>query len=171
MRINVTERNKDFLKNLTRSATEMQGRKLRVGVPSDGKMGVIAHVHEYGCDIRVTPKMRAYLSAAKGIHLKASTTVIRIPERSFIRAGYDKHQLGWRRKVGALIRQNITSNGTIPVDTLLDMFGLELSGKIQEFARDLSSPPNSPATTMLKGSSNPLVDTGGLIGAIKHEID
>ena len=170
MRISVTETNKDFLKNLTHSATEMQGRKLRVGVPSEGKMGLIAHVHEYGCDITVTPKMRAYLHH-KGIHLKSSTTVIRIPERSFIRAGYDQHESGWRSKVGKLIKQNITSNGTIPVDTLLDMFGIELAGKIQEFARDLSSPPNSPATTMLKGSSNPLVDTGGLIGAIKHEID
>lgn len=171
MKIKVTERNKDFLKNLSRSATEMQGRKLRVGVMDDGDLGMIAHVHEYGCDITVTPKMRAYLSAAKGIHLKASTTVIRIPERSFIRAGFDKHEGGWRRKVGQLIRQSIGSGGTIPVDTLLEMFGLELSGKIQEFARDLSSPPNSPATVKLKGSSNPLVDTGRLIGAIKHEID
>lgn len=135
----------------------------------DGELGMIAHVHEYGCDIKVTDKMRAYLSAAKGIHLKKSTTVIRIPERSFIRAGFNEHEAGWRKKAEELINEAVTGN--IPVDAMLDMLGLDLAGKIQEFARDLKSPTNSSATVKLKGSSNPLVDTGRMIGAIKHEVD
>lgn len=45
----------------------------------------IAAVHEYGCTIKVTDKMRAYLHY-QGIHLKASTQFIRIPERSYLRA-------------------------------------------------------------------------------------
>lgn len=44
----------------------------------------IAAVHEFGCTIHVTPKMRAYLHY-QGIHLKASTQYIHIPARPFLR--------------------------------------------------------------------------------------
>jgi phage gpG-like protein len=45
----------------------------------------IAAVHEFGCTIAVTAKMRAYLHY-QGIHLEPDTTHIVIPERSFLRA-------------------------------------------------------------------------------------
>ena len=51
----------------------------------DGKDAVqIAAVHEFGCTIEVTPKMRAYLHY-QGIHLKKETTHIYIPARPFLR--------------------------------------------------------------------------------------
>ena len=50
-----------------------------------GKEVNIAAVHEYGCTIKVTPKMRAYLHY-QGIHLKASTQFIVIPPRPFLRS-------------------------------------------------------------------------------------
>lgn len=59
----------------------------------------------------------------------------------------------------------------MPADALLDALGLEAKGKMQEFARDLSSPPNSPFTVEQKGSSNPLVDSGNLIGSIDYEVE
>ena len=49
-----------------------------------GKEVNIAAVHEYGCTIKVTPKMRAYLHH-QGVHLKASTQMIYIPARPFLR--------------------------------------------------------------------------------------
>lgn len=49
-----------------------------------GKEANIAAVHEFGCTIQVTPKMRAYLHY-QGIHLKASTQYIHIPARPFLR--------------------------------------------------------------------------------------
>lgn len=45
----------------------------------------IAHVHEFGKTIAVTPKMRVFLHH-KGLHLNPKTSHIRIPERSFLRA-------------------------------------------------------------------------------------
>ena len=54
-----------------------------VGVKK-GKEHNIAAVHEFGCTISVTPKMRAYLHH-QGIHLKASTQYIHIPARPFLR--------------------------------------------------------------------------------------
>ena len=49
-----------------------------------GQEANIAAVHEFGCTIRVTQKMRAYLHH-NGIHLKTSTQYIHIPARPFLR--------------------------------------------------------------------------------------
>ena len=54
-----------------------------VGVKK-GDEANIAAVHEFGCTIQVTPKMRAYFHY-QGIHLKASTQFIVIPPRPFLR--------------------------------------------------------------------------------------
>lgn len=42
-------------------------------------------IHEFGANIPVTPKMRAYLHSI-GIHLSSDTDTINIPTRSFLRA-------------------------------------------------------------------------------------
>ncbi len=59
----------------------MNGRKVTVGV-SGADNAYLAMIHEYGCKIQVTDKMRAYLHQ-HGLHLKAGTEYITIPERSF----------------------------------------------------------------------------------------
>ena len=41
-------------------------------------------IHEYGGKIRVTPRMRGYLAAVHGIHLKKDTSHITIPKRPFM---------------------------------------------------------------------------------------
>lgn len=41
-------------------------------------------IHEFGCTITVTEKMRNYLHS-QGIHLKKDTTTVVIPTRSFLR--------------------------------------------------------------------------------------
>lgn len=53
-----------------------------VGIP-EGKPTMIAKVQNDGAIIGVTEKMRGFLSAAYGIHLKASTTQIVVPGRHF----------------------------------------------------------------------------------------
>lgn len=42
-----------------------------------------AAIHQFGGDIKVTPKMRAYLHS-QGIHLRKSTNAIHIPARPFL---------------------------------------------------------------------------------------
>lgn len=54
---------------------------LKQAKDKDGKPLVnIAEVHEYGREIKVTPKMRKYLHGI-GLHLKAETTYVKIPAR------------------------------------------------------------------------------------------
>lgn len=51
---------------------------------TDLTMAHLGAIHEFGATIQVTDKMRAYLHHI-GVHLKADTTTITIPARSFLR--------------------------------------------------------------------------------------
>lgn len=148
--------------NMLRQTRLVNGNSVEVGV-LQGESKWLASIHEYGCDIPVTPKMRAYLHR-QGLHLKASTTRIKIPERSFLRSGYDQNRDAVIKKASLMMADVV--GGQMSVHSLCKGVGLELSSKIKDYARDLDSPPNHPFTTEQKGSSNPLVDTGDMIGGI-----
>lgn len=53
-----------------------------LGIP-EGKPSMIAKVQDRGTTVRVTEKMRGFLSARYGIHLRQETTHINIPGRHF----------------------------------------------------------------------------------------
>lgn len=140
----------------------LDGKGVEVGVLK-GENKWLASIHEYGCDIPVTDKMRKYL-ASQGLHLKKSTTHIRIPERSFLRSGYDESRDKVIKHAGMMMSDVL--GGQMAAEALFKGVGLELSSAIKDYARDLDSPANHPFTTDRKGSSNPLVDTSNLIGGI-----
>lgn len=77
----------DLLNSATYRVISPEEILVGVNRTARGKNGPvnIAALHEYGCTIAVTPKMRGYLHS-QGLHLKASTNFIHIPERSFLRA-------------------------------------------------------------------------------------
>lgn len=140
----------------------INGEGVEVGV-IHGEHKWLAAIHEYGLKIEVTPAMRKYL-ATQGLHLKKSTTHINIPERSFLRTGYDDAR-DTVMKHARLMLADVTA-GTMSEALLFKGVGIELSDAIKDHARDLKNPPNHPFTTERKGSSNPLVDTGDMIGGI-----
>lgn len=157
------------LEDAQRQINKIKRKKIKIGVlGNDSELQMIAHVHEYGADIPVTPKMRAWF-AYQGYPLKASTTVIKIPERSFLRSGRDKNKARIENKVKTLLPDVIQNN--VSVHVFMDMIGQEYAGLIQKELRNLSAPPNAQMTRERKGSSNPLIDTGRLLGAIKHEVE
>jgi hypothetical protein len=80
-----------IIRNQLTTRMEARGmrRIIKVGL-FHGKAWISA-VHEYGVKIRVTERMRAYL-ASQGLHLRKSTTVITIPERSFLRSTTDEQE-------------------------------------------------------------------------------
>lgn len=165
----------------------------------DAEMVMIARVHEYGITITpkkakmltipVSPKAKGKRAAdfpnlfrPKGTDFLAIPsgkgefevlfvlkTSVTIPERSFIRAGYDENIDSINDKIDALIHQVLTGN--VPPDVFADMIGLELAGKIQKKLRSLSDPANTPNTQTVKGSSNPLIDTSRLVGSIRHKVE
>ena len=150
------------LPDIAKTLTTLGGRSVEVGV-LQGDNRWLAGIHEYGCNIPVTPKMRAFLHA-NGLHLSPNTTVIQIPERSFIRTGHDAN-------VDRIIKQTERALGQViagymTVDDMLDLYGQQMATAIKLYMRDLQNPPNHPYTIEQKGSSNPLIDTGGLLDGI-----
>lgn len=149
------------------SIEDLNGLKVNVGA-LEGEHAWLASIHEYGCRIPVTPKMRAWFHH-QGVHLKKSTTVIIIPERSFLRGGFDENAEkvlnATERVLGDVIE------GTMSTDQYAELVGLQLASAIKKYARDLRNPPNSKFTIQRKGSSNPLVDTGQMIDGITYEVE
>lgn len=145
----------------------MDGRTVKVGALSGGHAW-LAGIHEYGCTIPVTDKMRAYLHG-QGLHLKQSTMVIKIPERSFLRSGFDENNKRIIRQTERAIAQVL--DGKLSADDMLDICGEQFASAIKKYMRDLSSPANHPFTKEQKGSGNPLVDTRGLLESITYKTE
>lgn len=151
-----------------RQLRKMNGKMIKAGVFGGGEVEMIAGVHEFGTKINVTPKMRAWF-AANGYPLKKETTAITIPERSFLRSGFDENIDGIFEKLKVLLPEVLELN--VNADAFMDMVGLELAGKIQEKIRNLDSLPNSQMTIERKGSSNPLIDSTRLVGSIDRRVE
>ena len=140
----------------------VNGAGVEVGVLK-GEHKWLAGIHEYGCNIAVTHKMRAWFHY-QGVHLSKNTTHIHIPERSFLRAGYDAHRAEVLQKAQMVLKD--VAAGKTTERGWCQAVGYHLSSSIKDYATSLSNPGNSSFTTGRKGSSNPLVDTGDMIGGI-----
>lgn len=91
-----------------------------------------------------------------------------IPERSFLRAGWDANEDAFFKFADKQIEKWLKKGGN--PDVMLDTLGLQLRGYIQTYMRNLTTPPNSNITKEAKGSSNPLIDTGALLQSIEYEV-
>lgn len=153
---------KNEFPSMKKRVEDLNGEAVEVGV-LQGESKWLAGIHEYGCNIPVTEKMRKYL-ASQGLYLKSTTKFIRIPERSFLRSGFDDNRDDVMKKARLMMADVVA--GDMTADACIKGVGLELSSVIKDYARDLDSPANHPFTVEQKGSSNPLVSTGDMIGGI-----
>lgn len=148
---------------------DLEGNKIEIGIfgSDDSTILMIATVQEFGCKIDVTPKMRAYLHS-QGLHLKASTKQINIPERSFIRSGFDEQKDRYETRAAKMLDKVLHLE--MPVDTFFKVLGEYITGQLQEYLTDTRTPPNHPFTAAQKGSTNPLIDSGRMRQAITHRV-
>ena len=156
----------EIIKNLE----ELEKYYVVIGITAknDSKLIMIANVHEYGCDIPVTDKMRGFFAYNFGVHLKKSTKVIKIPERSFIRSGFDKCNEKFADYEDILMS---VVDGDISAKTFYEIIGQGGADMMRDFLiNEIKSPANSGLTIKNKGSSNPLIDTGRLANAIDYEV-
>ena len=133
---------KTFLKRLK----ELNKKVVEVGILSstDGEIILIASVHEFGAPS------------------------VNIPERSYIRAGFDKYKEEIADFADTLVDKYL--HGNLELDTMLNTIGEYAVSKIRRYMVDLQDPPNRPSTIEQKGSSNPLIDTGHLLQSISYRI-
>ena len=94
---------------------------------------------------------------------------INIPERSFLRAAFDRNQRKYSRVLEAQTGRAI--DGAISVKQALGIVGeVALSDVINRINRGIP-PKLRPATVARKGSTKPLIDTGQLKGSIKAKVE
>ena len=134
-------------------------------------------IHEFGCQIPVTNKMRGYFFHQFGVNLKKSTTHIIIPSRSFLQMSLERRQ-DLRRKLQEKIGDKDDTLyylektgdsesiaillGTAAVEQIMEAFESGGWGQWE---------PNSGITSSQKGSALPLVDTGNLKQHITYEVE
>lgn len=91
-----------------------------------------------------------------------------IPSRPFIRGaidhGEDKFLSHAKGLSGAIIDGEVNE-----LEALTEM-GQLIEGDTKTYMINLREPPNSPLTIKLKGSDNPLIDTGELVGSIRYQV-
>ncbi len=86
------------------------------------------------------------------------------PKRPFLRLGVDAAEddlIEYSIDAASMVMDN-----KIDVNGALDGIGEIAKSSVQQYITDLKSPPNSKATIKRKGSSNPLIDTGEMKGAV-----
>jgi hypothetical protein len=155
----------DFPK-IKQRVRELKRKQIQVGILGEQDLAMVAHVNEYGAKIGVTEKMRNYLNAM-GLHLKATTKYIIIPERSFLRTSFDDRKN--LNKVFGLAEDVFILDRTI--NDVCDRIGLFMTGAIQKKIKSNIPPGNHPFTTEQKGGKNKtLINTGRLGQGITHKI-
>lgn len=161
----VTIRGDFSLAQMKKVAESIDGKKVIIG-PTGTRNRNLAKIHEYGVTINVTDKMRNFL-ASQGLHLKKSTTTIHIPERSFIRNGWDSNANEILNRIEGLVADVVHGKS---VSHLTDGTGDLVVRALKEYAKDLDSPSLHPFTIERKGSTDPLIDSGGMVGSIDYEV-
>ena len=148
---------------------ELNKCKLQVGVfaPEGSEQWIIAMVNEYGAELKVTPKMRAFLHI-KGLHLKNSTQIIKIPERSFIRAGFDSCKEELEEQINKMLP--LVLRLKLTPQTMYELIGAIAVSRIHEYIQSVREPANHPFTIQDKGSSHPLINSGRMNQSITYKV-
>lgn len=90
-----------------------------------------------------------------------------VPERSFMRSWFDKNIKTIQKQATMLYSKVL--DGKLTADRAIKLLGAYAEGEIKKSIVDLKTPSNDPKTIARKGSSNPLIDTGQMLGSVKHK--
>lgn len=183
---------------LMKALEELSSYSVEVGIfASDNSFyAMIANVHEFGMTIepKVAKSLTIPTAAAEGrsaadipglfrpkgtnilaieengqlITMFILVKSVTIPERSFMRSTFDEKNDVWVRFMKSMINQVIDFK--IDAYTLFDRLGSRMAADIQETITTLRSSANSRITEQNKGSSNPLMDTGGLRSRVTWKV-
>lgn len=92
-----------------------------------------------------------------------------VPERPFLRNAMRANRGKYQRAMAAGAREVL--RGSTALSGILPKLGILAQGDVQKEITSLASPPNSPVTIKLKGSSNPLIDTGEMRQRVTWKVD
>lgn len=91
-----------------------------------------------------------------------------IPERPFMRNAIRGGRGAIRKALATSARKLLRGDTTLTV--VMNKLGEFGKQKIQDEISSMTSPPNSPVTIALKGSSHPLIDTGEMRSSVTYQV-
>lgn len=91
-----------------------------------------------------------------------------IPARPFVLNAIRKNKRKYLNALKTSASKLVRGETTLPV--VMRKLGIVAQGDIQDEITSLRNPPNSPVTIAMKGSSNPLIDSGEMRGAVIYEV-
>ena len=99
-----------------------------------------------------------------------------VPERPFmrnaIRDGQSSNKAMMKTEARRIIVDAIKGKDVAMSKRLtLRRLGIKVQGDIQASITSLRSPPNSPVTIAMKGSSNPLIDSGEMRDSVAFKVE
>jgi len=99
-----------------------------------------------------------------------------IPERPFMQNAMRNNRSAYKAAMEAaaktIIREAALGEGPVKGKRkALGKLGVKAQGDIQAEITSLSSPPNSPVTIELKGSSKPLIDSGEMRSSVTFQVE
>lgn len=96
-----------------------------------------------------------------------------IPERPALRNSFrgnrSRYQHAMKAEMRGIVRA-IASGHRVDPAVILSRLGAMAQLHVQDEILSLKSPPNAPLTIALKGSSNPLIDTGAMRAAVSYQV-
>lgn len=157
----LTENSKgdERLKKLNKSGKVV----FRTGVfgEDDSKMVIIGAVHEFGAEIKVTPKMRGYFLYKYGIPLKIGST-IKVPARKWLSLGFERNKKFYDKLFRKFFKD--ISISSFSYKSRCEAIALTISSKTKkELGKDMP-----PSLKYREGT--PLVDSGDLRRSIGTKI-
>lgn len=148
----------NHIPKLEKELRYIKNHYIAIGIFSDAgehpdaeiNMVELARVHEFGATIK-----------------QGDSTIV-IPERSFIRAGFDSKKKNINKQAEKLLTDVIMMKTT--AKPAMESLGQVIVTQLQKYLTNLSQPPNAASTIAQKGSSNPLIDEGHLRDSIVYKV-
>ena len=91
---------------------------------------------------------------------------VTIPERPFFRQANKKMP----KIVMPILRAHVNPATLTVTRRTAELMGIKMGDTLADSIRSLRHPPNAPTTIKLKGSSNPLIDTGLMLRSVTHKV-
>lgn len=103
-------------------------------------------------------------NAELGAILHFGTNNGNIPPRPWLDAGVASGNVEY----ADIIQSGVESGESL--EQVLNTVGVVAVGKVQVYMTELKTPPNALSTIKMKGSANPLIDTGDLRGSVTYKV-